>query len=57
MAMEQFIGAKTKKAWRMKPSARAGASIPNPQGGHSSEAKPKMKTQKAPAKDDGKKKK
>ena len=53
MAMEQFIGAKAKKAWRMKPKARAGASIDNPQGGRSSDAKLKTKTQKAPEKTDG----
>lgn len=56
MAMEQFVGRKTKKAWAMKPKRYAGASIENPQGGHAGEAKAKMKQVQAPKKDDKKKK-
>jgi hypothetical protein len=56
MSMESFVGRKTKKAWAMKPKARAGASIVNPQGGHAGEAKAKSKSVKAPAADTKKKK-
>jgi hypothetical protein len=43
------IGRKIAKGWLMKPKEKAGASIENPQGGHSSLPAPKVKTQKAPA--------
>lgn len=49
--MENFVGRKVKKAWSMKPKARAGARIENPQGGRSSDAKAKAKQAQAPAKD------
>lgn len=55
MAMEQFVGRKTKKAWAMKPKRYAGNSTTKP-GGHAGEAKAKSKTVKAPAADTKKKK-
>jgi hypothetical protein len=57
MAMEQFIGRKTLKAWKMKEGkTSAGARIINPQGGHAGEARSKSKQATVPAKKDDKKK-
>jgi hypothetical protein len=44
---ENFVGPKIKKAWRMKPKRFAGNSTTKT-GGRSSEARPKVRTQKAP---------
>ena len=44
---ENFVGPKIKKAWRMRVKQRAGNSTTKT-GGRSSEARPKVKQQKAP---------
>ena len=49
--IENFVGPKIQKAWRMKPRAKAGNSTTKA-GGRSSEARPKVKVAKpGPEKD------
>jgi len=55
--IENFIGRKSKKAWAMKPSARAGNTNKKGTQGRSSEAQIKAKAVKAKADDGDKKKK